>query len=301
MFANFAGADLSGANLGKAELTKAYLSGARLPRADLSGARLTRANLAQSDLVEARFIRVDLTEADLSEAKLGGTVFADSNLSGALGLENLDHRGPSHISIDILVLSAGKIPDAFLRGCGFSDADLEYARLSNPHLDQEAIAKILSRVQELRATQGLQTAPLFISYSSSDTVFVDKLESRLNERGIRFWHDVHEENAGEMENQIYRSTDRNPKVLLILSEHSIKTRWVEGGLTEMRTLENEMGQKVLYLAALDDSWKFGRGPKRLMEQITDYDVLDLSSWRNTSKFEVMFRELIDKLELFEKR
>lgn len=301
MFANFAGADLSEADLGKADLTKAYLSGARLRRADVSGARLTRANLAQSDLVEARFIRVDLTKADLSEAKLGGTVFADSNLSGALGLENLDHRGPSHISMDILVLSAGNLPSVFLRGCGFSDSDLEYAKLSSPHLDQDEIAKILSRVQELRATQGLQTAPLFISYSSSDSVFVNKLESRLTEKGIRVWRDVHQENAGEIENQIYRNSDHNPKVLLILSEHSIKTRWLEGGLTEMRTLENEMGHKVLYPVALDDGWKFGRGPKRLMEQMTEYDVLDLSSWRNNSKFEVMFRELIDKLELFDQR
>jgi hypothetical protein len=147
----------------------------------------------------------------------------------------------------------------------------------------------------------LQTAPLFISYSSSDSVFVNKLESRLTEKGIRSWRDVHPVNAAEMENQIYRSTDRSPKVLLILSEHSIKTRWVEGGLKEMRALENEMGQKALYLVALDDSWKFGRGPARLMEQMAERDVLDLSSWRNNSKFEVMFRELIDKLELFEKQ
>ena len=54
-------ADLSGADLGGANLTRANLTGA-----DLGGANLTRANLGGANLT-----RADLTEADLSEAYLG--------------------------------------------------------------------------------------------------------------------------------------------------------------------------------------------------------------------------------------
>jgi uncharacterized protein YjbI with pentapeptide repeats len=300
MFANFAAADLSGANLGKTDLTKAYLSGARLRRADLSGARLTRSNLTQASLVEAKFIEVDLTGADFSEARMGGTVFASSDLSAAIGLESLDHQGPSPMSMDTLALSGRKLPEGFLRGCGFSDVDMEYAKLYNPGLDHEEIIKILSRIQDLRASQGLQTSPLFISYSSSDGVFVDKLESRLNERGIRFWRHVRGMDAGRMEKPIDRGIRQNPKVLLVLSEHSTKGDWVEVEIREMRKLENEIGYRVLCPVALDDSWKSARAPKRIMEPIGEYEVLDLSAWRNDGKFEAMFRELIDSLDLFDR-
>jgi hypothetical protein len=35
-----------------------------------------------------------------------------------------------------------------------------------------------------------------------------------------------------------------------------------------------------------------------MEQIMEYNILDFSAWKDDSKFEDMFRKLIDGLELF---
>ena len=71
-------ADLSRANLFRADLSGADLSRANLFRADLSGADLSRANLFRADLSGANLFRADLSGADLSRANL-----SRANLSGA--------------------------------------------------------------------------------------------------------------------------------------------------------------------------------------------------------------------------
>jgi hypothetical protein len=250
--------------------------------------------------VEVRLIETDLIVANVSEAKVGGTLFVNSDLSRVIGLETLDHRGPSHISIDTFILSQGKIPEIFLRGCGLSDADIEYAKLSNPDLGMEERNKILQNLQDLRAAQVSQIYPLFVSYSHSDSVFVDKLERVFNEKGIRFWRDNHEIKAGHMEKQLDPALRQHPKVLLVLSEHSIQGDWVEQEVNEASKLEKELGRHVLCPVALDARWKNGRLPKSIMEQIVEYNILDFSAWKDNNKFDVLLGQLIDALGLFDR-
>ena len=38
-----------------------------------------------------------------------------------------------------------------------------------------------------------------------------------------------------------------------------------------------------------------------MEQIMEYDILDFSAWQDDSKFDGMFRKLLDGLGLFYKK
>ena len=74
-------ADLSGADLRRANLSDANLSGADLSDADLSGADLRRANLSDANLSGA-----DLRRADLSDANLSGADLRRADLSGSQGL-----------------------------------------------------------------------------------------------------------------------------------------------------------------------------------------------------------------------
>jgi hypothetical protein len=246
--------------------------------------------------LEARFIGASLIETNVSGAKLGHTVFANSTLSRMRGLESVDHRGPSHISIDTFLLSEGKIPEVFLRGCGLSDADIEYARLSNPDLAIEEINKTLHKINDLRETQALQVSSLFVSYNPANSQFVDKIGKKLAEKGIRYWRDIHEMKAGRMEKQIDLAMRQNPTVLLVLSEHSLSGDWVEHEVRTARSLEKELGRDVLCPVALDDSWKSSPWPERIMA----YNILDFSQWKDHSKFDELFHKLIDGLELFYK-
>ena len=79
-------ADLSGANLRRADLSGADLSGANLSDADLSGADLRGANLSDADLSGADLSGANLSGANLSGADLRGANLRDANLSGTLGI-----------------------------------------------------------------------------------------------------------------------------------------------------------------------------------------------------------------------
>ena len=106
--------------------------------------------------------------------------------------------------------------------------------------------------------------------------------------------------SGRIETQIDRAIRQNPTVLLILSEHSLKSDWVEHEVRTARDLEKELTHDVLCPVALDDSWKNSSWPKRVMEQIMEYNILDFSQWNDDSEFGNTFNKLIDGLELFYK-
>ncbi len=167
------GASLSGANLSEADLGAANLSHSRLNRADLRGSDLAVANLYRTHLrlailVRAKlsisnFSQAELEEADFTGASAGGTLFAGVDLSAAKGLETIEHLGPSTIGIDTIYKSRGKIPEVFLRGCGVPDGFIAY------------IGSMVGRPIEFYSC--------FISYSTKDQEFADRLYADLQAKG----------------------------------------------------------------------------------------------------------------------
>jgi Pentapeptide repeats (8 copies) len=88
--ATFSDADLSGANLFEANLTEAWLPDANLTKALLIRANLTNAVLGGADLTKAELGEANLTEAIVPNANLAGANFQRTNLTGAyLGEANL--------------------------------------------------------------------------------------------------------------------------------------------------------------------------------------------------------------------
>lgn len=310
---NFRRAYLSGAKLADVDLRGADLRGAKLLDADLRRAQLSEANLSATDLREANLRNADLWGTDLTGADLGGvnlsgarlrgskishaimvtTVIVSTDLTDVIGLEDVVHKGPSDISTSTLSLSEGKMPDTFLRGCGLSDWEIESVKLFNPDLSNEEINRILYKMYDLRATQALQISPLFISYSHADAAFVDRVGECLTKKGIRYWRDIHDMKAGRMEKQIDRAIRQNPTVLLILSEHSLSSDWVEHEVRTARSLEKEMRRDVICPVALDDGWKNSPWAKRIMEQVMEYNILDFSEWKDDTKFESAFSSTDD--------
>lgn len=258
-------ADLSHMNLQNVDFSATDLTHAYISDTDLSGAVLgdtiflltdiERVSLRDATIEGVDFTYTDLAEVDLTNATIGSLTFGRMDLRVFKGLETVHHGWPSTIGVDTLYRSGGEIPEAFLRGCGFRDWEIENAKLYQPELSSEEITNILYRVHDLRAHQAIQISPLFISYSHVDGPFVDLLEAYLNERGVRFWRDIHHSTAGRLERQIDRAIRLNPTVLLVLSEHSVKSDWVEHEARLARRMEQETGRDVLCPVALDDSWK----------------------------------------------
>jgi uncharacterized protein YjbI with pentapeptide repeats len=298
-------ADLFGANIVQANLQRTNLSGANLERAifretDLRDANLNGAILKEAGLTITDLRRTKLAQTDFTGCYFYSNVLDDIDLSTTIGLETIVHGGPSTLGMNTVQISKGRIATEFLRGCGLSDWEIEQVKLYNPELTNEEIIQTQYKIYDLRAEQALQLSPLFISYSRTDNAFVDKLEGHLNKIGVRFWRDVYHATAGKLEKQIDRAIRHNPTVLLILSKNSIKSDWVEHEVRTARVLEKELGRDTLCPVALDDSWKDNPWPKRVMEQVMEYNILDFSGWEDDVKFEGTFRRLIDGLELFYK-
>ncbi len=298
-------ADLTDANLFRSEMGIADFTNAKLVRANLDMAYLSNTNLRGADLSDANLVEVNLSKANLkisnfTQGVFLNTILGNNDLSTTIGLETINHQGASTVGIDTIQKSKGKIPVEFLRGCGLSDIDIEYAKLANPDLSNEEISKITQNIFDLKATRPIQISPLFISYSHANSNFVDKIETKLNDNGIRFWRDIHDATAGRLETQIDRAIRHNPTVLLILSEHSTNSDWVEHEARLARKLEKGINRDVLCPIALDDSWKTCHWPERIKEQIMEYNILDFSNWEDDDELDAMFKKLIDGLDMFYK-
>jgi hypothetical protein len=88
--------------------------------------------------------------------------------------------------------------------------------------------------------------------------------------------------------------------LLVLSQNSVASDWVEHEARKAREKEKQTGKDALCPVALDDRWKTCRWPERLREQIMEYNILDFSNWQEPDEFERIFAKLIDRLAIFYK-
>jgi hypothetical protein len=73
---------------------------------------------------------------------------------------------------------------------------------------------------------------VFISYSSRDRAFVDKLEAGLIGMGIRAWRDIRDLKVGEsVYKTIAEAIRMMPIFLVVISKHSLRSRWVQDELS----------------------------------------------------------------------
>jgi uncharacterized protein YjbI with pentapeptide repeats len=101
--------------------------------ADLTGADLTHTDLERADFTGANLTGVDLKGAKLLDATFGWTKLSGiANLHLATGLDSIRHTSPSVLDEVTLQNSVHELPDVFLRGCGYSDGDIEDLRAKYP-------------------------------------------------------------------------------------------------------------------------------------------------------------------------
>jgi TIR domain len=128
---------------------------------------------------------------------------------------------------------SGRLPLAFLRGVGLPDGLIGYL----PSLLRQAI----------------QFASCFISYSSKDEVFAKRLHADLQDKGVRCWFAPHDMKIGaKILDTLDEAIRLRDKVLLVLSEASIASEWVEDEVTKAFEEERQRGGVVLFPIRLDD-------------------------------------------------
>jgi hypothetical protein len=276
-------ADLIGANLSVADLLGADLLGADLRAANLGGANLSGANLSAAHLRGANLNGAQLSETDFGEAILDWTVFAHVDLSTAKGLDTVRHLGPSTIGLDTIYNSQGKISEVFLRGCGVPDDLIGYIK---------SIAG------------AIQFYSCFISYSTKDQEFADRLHEGLQNKGVRCWFAPHNVKAGEKLNeQIDQAIRLHDKLLLILSEHSMNSEWVKTEIFNAREREVAEKKRKLFPVRLVPfetlyEWKCfdAKTGKDLAREIAEYFIPDFANWKDHDSFQKGFDRLLKDLK-----
>jgi hypothetical protein len=277
--ANLIRANFSGADLSRTKLVGARLNAATLYQTDLSGADLSQASLTQTDI-----IRANLRGTNFAGATLGQTVFAFQDLRGAKGLETTQHFGASSIGIETIYASHGEIPEIFLRGVGIPDIFIKFAKslVGNPFAFYSC----------------------FISYSTRDQDFADRLYADLQARGVRCWFAPHDRQGGrKLHEQIDEAIRVHEKLLLILSPQSISSEWVKREIFEAKKREDREHIRVLFpirlvsFESLRDWQCFdpdtGRDHAR---EIREYFIPDFSSWKDHDSYQKEFDLLLRDLK-----
>jgi uncharacterized protein YjbI with pentapeptide repeats len=270
--ADFSETNLSEADLSEANLRDANFRGTNLREADLSGADLTRANLIRVD-----FHRAGLRRADLSNATIVRTTFADNDLSEVRGLETIHHLGPSTIGIDTIYKSKGSIPEVFLRGCGVPEDFILYMR------------SLVGKAIEFQSC--------FISYSSKDDDFARRLHADLQVQNVRCWFAPEDLKIGDkIRMRIDEAIRFYDKLLLVLSESSVKSAWVEKEVeTAFDKEQRQNNRPVLFPIRLDDTVMQADQAWAADVRRTRH-IGDFTRWKHHDAYQQAFRRLLRDLK-----
>jgi len=302
--ADLSSADLSGADMRGSEVRGANLRAANIERANLDGVDLQCSDLTMADLscasllgtylrkvclqgallYFANFVGTDLMDAVFDKAIMHGTHFGGVDLSVAIGLETVEHRGPCTIGIETIYESRGKIPEVFLRGCGVPDEFIAY------------IGSMVGRPIEFYSC--------FISYSTKDQEFAERLHADLQAKGVRCWFAPEEMKAGrKLHEQIDEAIRLHDKLLLILSEHSMSSNWVKTEIANAREREKREGKQLLFPITLVPfeaikQWKLFDADIGIdsAREIREYFIPDFSNWKDHDSYQEAFQRLVKDLK-----
>ena len=100
----------------------------------------------------------------------------------------------------------------------------------------------------------------FISYSTNDQDFSERLYADLQNQGVRCWFAPEDIKIGDkILDRIDQSIRLRDKLLLILSDNSIESEWVEDEVNIALEEERKRKKTVLFPIRLDSSGGPGSG------------------------------------------
>lgn len=292
--ADLSGSNLHGADLSGSDLRDAYLVGANLRAATVSLAtvvtsfhfrrqlfsrfsNLRWADLSETVLYEATFDQANLTNVDLSNSAVGRSVFRNVDLSGARGLESVHHAAPSILDEGTLKRS-GCLPSSFVKACGIGDV-VELS--ANPRWSN-------------------RFSTCFISYSTHDQRFAERVHADLGKNGVRCWFAPHDILPGrKLHEQIDEAIRTYDRLLLILSDASMASEWVKTEIANARQKELAQKRQVLFPISIVPyeqvkEWKAFDADtgKDSAREIREYFIPDFTGWDTDH---ARYKEAFDKL------
>jgi uncharacterized protein YjbI with pentapeptide repeats len=288
--------DLSSAELSKVNLYRADFIRANLNQVNFSGsslqgvlfiqAELKCAKLNGSYLNMADFSQTEMDYTDFSNATIGWTNFGNCDLRKVKGLDSVIHTGPSNIGIFSIMRSGGNIPEKFLTEVG---------------IPKDIIAYFSSIGAERSA---IKYYSCFISYSSKDQEFADRICVDLQNNGVQCWFAPKDIRGGKkIDRQLDEAIRHHDKLLLVLSDHSLASDWVATEIRWARKREKESGKRKLFPIALVDYEKLklwelfdSDTVTNLAAEVRSYYIPDFTRWDDPDFYQNTFERLLEDLK-----
>ena len=188
------------------------------------------------------------------------------------------------IDVETLYRSKSKIPPEFLRGAGVPE-------------------NLIAYIPSLTAPGAIQFYSCFISYSTKDQEFADRLYADLQNKGVRCWFAPHDVQGGKkLHEQIDEAIRRYERLLLILSPNSMASKWVKTEIRNARKREVAEKKRVLFPVRLASyealrDWKLFDGDEGedLATEIREYYIPDFSEWKSHDSYAKEFEKLLRDL------
>lgn len=294
--ANLYWSDLSYAHLGQSNLTKALLSGASLQFADLyraklsfaglrfanlGGAKLHEADLSNTELTATIFYCTEVDGANFTSASMDVALISGCDLSQCLGLETVNHRGPSSIGFDTLVSS--------YHGAGnLLTAELEtfFLNAGVPKQLLDALPKILGEAKY---------GSCFVCYGEPDKSFAENLVKDLRAKGVSCWLYSMDYTPGKrIWKEIRQMRQETEKMIVLCSARALVR---DGVQKEIEEQIDEEPDKIVPIS-LDNLWKekgfrVMRGDRDLKPFIMERNYVNFD---HRSKYNDSLRRLLRGIE-----
>ncbi len=279
--ASFTNCNLNGTSFIQNNMVANDMSNSNLIKAFFHGEKLMQtilynSNLDNCDLMFCNLFEVNAEYANFNNVRIGYTNFSDVNLNNAKNLDLVIHEAPSSIGIDTIIKSRGKIPKKFLRGAGVPEEFIDYI----PSL----------------VNQPFQFYTCFISHSSKDQNFNDRLYNDLQTKGVRCWFFPEDAKWGKtVWGEIDREIKIYDKLMVVCSENSLQSEPVIREIERALQREDREHKNILFPIRIDnyvfDKWEYER-----KADVVNKVVGDFSEWdKDVSKYNKSLNKLIKAL------
>ncbi len=137
----------------------------------------------------------------------------------------------------------------------------------------------------------------FISYSNQDQDFAEQLHADLRSAGVQCWFAPEDMKIGApIRPTLDQSVWEQSKLLLILSEYSIASDWVEQEVETAMEKERVRGELVLFPIRLGETIMAERIGWAAHIKRTRH-IGDFSRWRDPSAYQQAFKRLLRDLKM----
>jgi hypothetical protein len=143
--------------------------------------------------------------------------------------------------------------------------------------------------------EAIQYYSCFISYSSKDQEFAERIHADLQNNDVRCWFAPHDLPIGDdILDGVTGAIRLRDKVLLILSESSIGSRWVKKEVTTAFDEEDRRKCTVLFPVRVDDAVMETK--EAWAAQLRRRNIGDFRHWKDHDGYKRTFERVLRNLK-----